>query len=98
MPPAATVGDQTAHGSPLVPGPGSVNVLIGGRPAWRVGSDFHMCPLVDVLKPHVGGTVLVGSTTVLINNLPAARMGDLIVEPGFPNVIASGVVTVLIGG
>jgi uncharacterized Zn-binding protein involved in type VI secretion len=57
-----------------------------------------MCPLVDVLKPHVGGTVLVGSTTVLINNLPAARMGDLIVEPGYPNVIASGVVTVLIGG
>jgi uncharacterized Zn-binding protein involved in type VI secretion len=41
---------------------------------------------------------LVGSTTVLINNLPAARMGDLIVEPGYPNVIASGVVTVLIGG
>ena len=73
-------------------------MLIGGRPAWRVGSDFHMCPLVDVLKPHVGGTVSVGSTTVLINNLPVARMGDLIVEPGFPNVIASGVVSVLIGG
>lgn len=98
MPPAATLGDQTAHGTPLFPGPGSVNVLIGGKPAWRAGPDFHVCPLVNVLVPHVGGSVLVGSTTVLINNLPAARMGDIIVEPGIPNVIASGVVTVLIGG
>ena len=27
MPPAATVGDQTIHGTPLSPGPGSSNVL-----------------------------------------------------------------------
>lgn len=26
---------MTAHGSPLAPGPGSTNVLIGGMPAWR---------------------------------------------------------------
>lgn len=26
---------MTAHGSPLAPGPGSSNVLIGGLPAWR---------------------------------------------------------------
>lgn len=98
MPPAATVGDLTAHGSPLAPGPGSVNVLIGGKPAWRVGTDFHTCPLSDGLKPHVGGTVATGSSTVLINGAPAARMGDMIVEPGIPNVISSGVPTVLIGG
>jgi uncharacterized Zn-binding protein involved in type VI secretion len=98
MPPAATVGDLTAHGSPLAPGPGSVNVLIGGKPAWRVGADFHNCPLSDGLKPHVGGIVATGSLTVLINGAPAARMGDMIVEPGIPNVISSGVPTVLIGG
>lgn len=28
------MGDMTAHGSPLVPGPPSANVLIGGQPAW----------------------------------------------------------------
>ena len=28
--------------------------------------------------------------TVLINNLPAARMGDMIVEAGPPNAIAEG--------
>lgn len=33
--PAARVGDTTAHGSPLGPGPGCPTVLIGGMPAWR---------------------------------------------------------------
>ena len=37
MPPAARVGDQTSHGTPLGPDPGSANVLIGGMPAWRAG-------------------------------------------------------------
>jgi uncharacterized Zn-binding protein involved in type VI secretion len=41
--------------------------------------------------------VLVGSTTVLINNLPAARQGDVIVEVGPPNAIAVGCPTVIIG-
>lgn len=31
---AARLTDATAHGSPLVPGPPSLNVLIGGLPAW----------------------------------------------------------------
>ena len=29
------MGDPTAHGCPLAPGPGSTNVMIGGQPAWR---------------------------------------------------------------
>ena len=33
--PAARVGDMTAHGSPLGVGPGSLNVTIGKKPAWR---------------------------------------------------------------
>ena len=98
MPPAARIGDLTSHGTPLAPGPGSLNVLIGGKPAWRAVSDFHTCPLVDVLKPHVGGTVLIGSKTVLINNLPAVRVGDLVVEPAPPNAIVVGAFNVLIGG
>ncbi len=97
MPPAARVTDMTSHGTPLVPGPGSVNVLIGGIPAWRATADFHTCPLVTGLVPHVGGVVAKGSVTVLINNLPAARMGDQIVEVGPPNAIVKGCPTVLIG-
>lgn len=98
MPPAARLGDTTSHGSPLVPGPGSANVLIGGLPAWRAASDMHTCPLVDGLKPHVGGVISIGSKTVFINNLPAARAGDLVVEAGAPNPIATGSPNVIIGG
>ena len=97
MPAAARVGDMTSHGTPLAPGPGSPNVLIGGMPAWRATADFHACPLVTVLVPHVGGVVAMGSTTVLINNLPAARQGDIITESAPPNAITMGCPTVIIG-
>ena len=95
--PAARLGDQTAHGTPLGPGPGSLTVLIGGQPAWRATADTHVCPLVDGVKPHVGGVVAMGSTSVLIGGLPAARMGDSIVEAGAPNTILAGAMNVLIG-
>lgn len=97
MPPAARMGDLTSHGTPLSPGPGSLDVLIGGKPAWRATADFHACPLVTGVVPHVGGVVMMGSATVLINNLPAARQGDMIVESGPPNSIALGELTVMIG-
>jgi uncharacterized Zn-binding protein involved in type VI secretion len=96
--PAARIGDMTAHGSPLAPGIGSMNVLIGNRPAWRALADFHACPIVKVLVPDVGGVVIKGSMTVLINNLPAARLGDMIVEATSVNSIVLGEFTVLIGG
>ena len=95
--PAARLGDTTSHGSPLAPGPGCPTVLIGGMSAWRAGSDMHLCPLSDGPKPHVGGTVAVGSATVMIGGLPAARQGDMVVEAGPPNSIAMGLATVLIG-
>ena len=98
MPPAARAGDMTSHGSPLAPGVGSTTVMIGGQPAWRATADQSSCPLSDGPKPHVGGTVLKGSTKVFINNLPAARMGDSVVEAGPPNMISQGYPTVNIGG
>lgn len=99
MPPAARLGDPTGHGTPLTPGPPgcSLDVLIGGRPAWRVG-DVHVCPLVSGVVPHTGGAVAMGSHTVLINGLPAVRAGDQLMESGPPNPIAAGCPTVLIGG
>lgn len=96
--PAARIGDLTSHGTPLgPPGTGSANVFIGGKPARRATADFHTCPLVTGVVPHVGGVVALGSTKVFINKLPAARQGDSIVEGGPPNTIALGEVTVLIG-
>lgn len=95
--PAARLGDNTAHGTPLAPGPGSVDVLIGGKPAWRVSSDVHACPIAGDTV-HGSGSVLAGSMSVLINSSPAARMNDQIIEASpAPNVIISGEMTVLIG-
>lgn len=102
MPSAARVGDMTSHGSPLTPvSPtmGSKDVFIGGQPAWRATVDVHACPLSNGPQPHVGGPVQKGSLTVLINNFPAVRQGDSIVEGGGgPNAIAAGCLTVQIGG
>jgi uncharacterized Zn-binding protein involved in type VI secretion len=95
--PAARIGDITSHGTPLSPGPGSSTVSIEGRPAWRVGIDQHICPLVTGTQPHVGGTVATGSATVFINGHPAARRGDPVIEPAGPNTIVIGAVTVMIG-
>jgi uncharacterized Zn-binding protein involved in type VI secretion len=48
--------------------------------------------------PHVGGPVLPpGMPTVLIGMMPAARVGDMCVCVGPPDVIALGSFTVLIG-
>jgi uncharacterized Zn-binding protein involved in type VI secretion len=66
-------------------------------PAWRATADLHNCPLVSGVVPHVGGVVMAGSATVFINNLPAARQGDIVTEIGPPNTIVMGCPTVLIG-
>jgi len=55
--------------------------------------------MVTVLVPHVGGPILPpGAITVLIGGLPAARVGDMAVCTGPPDVIVQGCPTVLIGG
>jgi uncharacterized Zn-binding protein involved in type VI secretion len=49
--------------------------------------------------PHIGGPVLPpGCPTVLINGLPAARLGDMATCAGPPDSIVSGSATVMIGG
>ncbi|MEC4806327.1 MAG: PAAR domain-containing protein [Jaaginema sp. PMC 1079.18] len=161
--PAARITDTVAHPLPpvLTGGPGSLNVLIGGLPAWRgiptaaapalqaakkasdvtikaataaasaaagtpgypaakaaeetakataaatMGStisslggisDIHTCATPLPIPPHGPGVVINGSAKVLINNLPAARQGDTILEAVGPaNKITGGCFTVLIG-
>jgi uncharacterized Zn-binding protein involved in type VI secretion len=49
--------------------------------------------------PHVGGPITgPGAPTVLIGGLPAAKLGDLAVCVGPPDVIIKGSATVLIMG
>ncbi|HWB83579.1 MAG TPA: PAAR domain-containing protein [Bryobacteraceae bacterium] len=66
-----------------------------GMPAARV-TDMHVCPMVTVLVPHVGGPILPpGAVTVLIGSLPAARVSDMATCVGPPDVIVLGSFTVL---
>ena len=172
--PAARLGDPVAHPLPgvLTGSPGSVNVLIGGKPAWRglpgpaalplqgpkaafdaavqtaeaaaaasagtpafpaakaaldtakatalatmtsmiqsaaaaaaaaaLGGtpDIHICTTPPIPPPpHGPGIVIDGSATVLINGLPAVRMGDTLLEAlGPPDKIVMGAPNVIIGG
>lgn len=67
-------------------------------PAARVG-DMHVCPMVTVLVPHVGGPILPpGAVTVLIGGQPAARVGDIVTCVGPPDVIVLGSFTVMFQG
>ena len=98
MPPAARLGDMHVcplvtpgvppipHvGGPILP-PCCVTVLIGGQPAARA-TDMALC----VGPPDA---IAMGSPTVLIGNLMAARIGDPTIHGGS---IVMGLPTVMIG-
>lgn len=67
--------------------------------AARVG-DMHTCPMqTPVPTPHVGGPILPpGEPTVLIEGMPAAKVGDMCTCAGPPDTIIAGSGTVFIGG
>lgn len=93
MPPAARVGDPTAHPG-TVAGPGVATVLIGGMPAAVMG-DMHACAMPTPAGPHPPSPIVKGSATVLIGGRPAARVGDM---SGCGAPIVMGMLTVEVGG
>lgn len=61
--------------------------------------DIHMCPKVNGIIPHVGGSIITPeSRTVLIGGSPVAHQGDNVTCLGQPNRIATGSSTVFING
>jgi uncharacterized Zn-binding protein involved in type VI secretion len=69
-----------------------------GMPAARL-TDMHVCPMVTVLVPHVGGPIVgPGCPTVLIGGMPAACVGDVVTCVGPPDAIVMGSFTVMLGG
>jgi uncharacterized Zn-binding protein involved in type VI secretion len=92
--PAAITAETTAKQAATT----SMTSAMSGAGA---GADTHMCATLFppvVPAPHSQGMVITGSMTVLINNLPACRQGDTILECiGPPNSIAMGCPTVIIG-
>ncbi len=64
-----------------------------------VGNSFT-CPIATTLGPHAGGVITAGAPTVLIGNMPAARVSDIATcngVPPHPDTIIKGSATVLIG-
>ena len=72
--------------------------MAGKKPAARL-TDIHTCPMVTGVVPHVGGPIVaLGCPKVLIGGLPAARVGDVAVCAGPPDVVVQGSNHVFIGG
>ena len=90
--PAALAAEQTAKTT-------AASTMGSAISAAAAGADIHNCATPSPVPPHGPGVVIDGSKTVLINNLPACRLGDTIIEAlGPPNKIIKGNPTVLIGG
>ena len=60
---------------------------------------LHVCPMCSGPVPHVGGPIIgPGAVNILINNKPAALMGDMCICIGPPDVIAQGAANVFFNG
>src|SRR5579863_79860 len=92
--PAARLTDQTAHGGFVMVG--CPTVMMDFLPASRIG-DMHVCPMLTVLVPHVGGPFVLGSFTVLVGGVPQSRVTDMLICVGPPDILAMGSPTVMVG-
>jgi uncharacterized Zn-binding protein involved in type VI secretion len=89
--PAAEAAEQATKASAATSMGSTITSAAGG-------ADIHTCATPLPVPPHGPGVVIDACPTVIINNLPAARMGDTILEAvGPPNKIAMGCPTVIIG-
>lgn len=105
---AAEAATLAAAGTPGAPAAKTAEETLKTTQAGIMGSlfsaaggmtDTHVCPVPLPIPPHGPGVVIDGSATVMINNLPACRMGDTVLEAlGGPDKIMKGEFKVLIGG
>ena len=90
--PAAKAAEEAAKAAAL-------SAMSSAITSAAAGADIHACTTPLPVPPHGPGVVIDGSATVTINNLPACRLGDTVLEAlGPPNKIVKGEFTVIIGG
>ena len=107
---AAQAATVAAAGTPGLPAAKAAEELVKAAEAAQMAASFFPHPaappftpacvprLIPLPPPHGPGVVIDGSPTVLINGLPACRMGDTILEAfGPPDKIIRGEITVIIG-
>ncbi len=97
--PAAVTAEETAKTTAVSTMSTTISSAASGSASSSGGvPDLHGCLTLLPAPPHGPGVVIDGSATVLINGLPACRVGDTILEPvGPPDKITMGETTVIIG-
>ncbi len=107
MPAQSRNGDTSkamvdAHGCPACPHTsqgraigGSTDVMVNGKAALRV-TDTGVHNMTPCCGPNMW-TAQVGSATVIINNLPAHRKGDMDMHCGGPGTMQDGSDNVMTG-
>jgi uncharacterized Zn-binding protein involved in type VI secretion len=96
---AGTPGAPAAKAAEEAAKTAALSAMSSAITSAAAGADIHTCTTPFPVPPHGPGVDITGSKTVMLNNLPAGRMGDTILEAiGPPNSITKGEMTVMIGG
>lgn len=96
---AGTPGAAAAYAAEQATKSAALSSMSSAISAASSSADIHNCATPTPVPPHGPGVVINGSSTVMINFLPAARQGDTILEAiGPTNTITKGEPTVIIGG
>lgn len=74
--PAARMGDMTAHGGPLAPGPPSPNVIIGGQPAWWGCSPAALAGIMNAIASAVADIAKASAAAAAAKGTPASGAAD----------------------
>jgi hypothetical protein len=70
------LGDATAHGNPLAPGPVSPNVIIGGQPAWWGCSPAAAAAIVAAAAAAAANIAAAAATAAAAKGSPAGPAAD----------------------
>lgn len=74
--PAARIGDPTAHGNPLAPGPPSTTVIIGGQPAWWGCSAAALGAIMGAVASAAQNIATAAAASAASKGTPAGPAAD----------------------
>lgn len=74
--PAARLGDATAHGNPLAPGPVSTDIFIGGQPAWWGCSPAALAGIMAAVAQAAADIAKASAVAAAAKGSPAGPAAD----------------------
>ncbi|RYG41159.1 hypothetical protein EON79_21290 [bacterium] len=88
--PVARIGDGTAHGNPLAPGPPSKDVFIGGQPAWLGCPPEALAAVMKAIADAAESIAKAAAANVAAKGTPGAAAA----EANLAKAIADGIAAV----